>query len=167
MSATEHHNLAGKTLVRCGIITLSDSRTIDTDISGKRIVDLLKSTGHQAVHHVVIRDEPALLLTEIRLLLSRDDVDVILTTGGTGISRRDQTIGVIENLIEQPLPGFGELFRKLSFEQIGAAAMLSRAVAGIVSGKAIFAMPGSTAAVELAMTKLILPELKHLVHQLK
>jgi molybdenum cofactor biosynthesis protein B len=100
-------------------------------------------------------------------MLGREEIDVILTTGGTGISRRDQTIGVIEKLIEQPLPGFGELFRMLSFQAIGSAAMLSRAVGGIVGRKAIFAMPGSTAAVELAMTTLVIPELKHLVHQLK
>ena len=100
-------------------------------------------------------------------LLAHPDVDAVLTNGGTGISRRDQTIDVIERLIEQPLPGFGELFRMLSWEQIGSGAMLSRAAGGIVHGKLVFAMPGSTGAVELAMTKLILPEMKHLLRELR
>jgi molybdenum cofactor biosynthesis protein B len=167
VSVTEHHNLAGQTLVRCGIITLSDTRTLETDTSGSKIAQLLRSTGHEVMDHQVIKDEPSLLLPVIQQMLGREEIDVILTTGGTGISRRDQTIGVIEKLIEQPLPGFGELFRMLSFQAIGSAAMLSRAVGGIVGRKAIFAMPGSTAAVELAMTTLVIPELKHLVHQLK
>ena len=109
---------------------------------------------------------PSRLKDAIKTLLARADIDVIFTNGGTGISRRDQTIDAIEALIEQPLPGFGELFRFLSFEEIGSGSMLSRAVAGIANGKPIFAMPGSTAAVKLAMTRLILPELGHLVSQL-
>ena len=104
------------------------------------------------------------LLTDI---LAREDVDAVFTNGGTGVSRRDRTIEVVERHLDQPLAGFGELFRFLSFEQIGSGAMLSRAVAGIGRGKIVFAMPGSTKAVELAMSRLILPELKHLLHELR
>ena len=152
---------------RCAVITLSDSRTPDTDKSGRRVQELLAGAGHAVTHYQIIPDEPAQLESLLHGLLARNDIDVILTNGGTGISRRDQTIPVIERLLETPLPGFGELFRMLSYQQIGSGAMLSRAVAGIARGKLIFAMPGSTGAVELAMTKLVLPELKHLLHEIR
>jgi molybdenum cofactor biosynthesis protein B len=152
---------------RCAVITLSDTRTIETDVSGKKIVQLLSESGHAVAFHEVLKDQPEPLEACLSALLERSDVDAILTTGGTGISRRDQTIVVVDSLIEQPLPGFGELFRLLSYQQIGSGAMLSRASGGIAKGKLIFAMPGSPAAVELAMTKLILPELRHLLHQLR
>ncbi|MDB5328522.1 MAG: molybdenum cofactor biosynthesis protein, partial [Phycisphaerales bacterium] len=128
---------------------------------------LLAEAHHSLAEYEILPDDPTKLETTLLVLLARPDVDVILTNGGTGISRRDQTVDVIERLIDQPLPGFGELFRMLSWEQIGSGAMLSRAVGGVARGKLIFAMPGSPKAVELAMTKLILPELKHLVHELK
>jgi len=167
MSYAEHIKSSKEIIVRCAMITISDTRTIETDTSGKKIAELLAIAGHLLVDHRVLKDEPAELYPWLSELLLRSDVDAILTTGGTGIARRDQTVGVIEQMLEQVLPGFGELFRHLSYEQIGSGAILSRAVGGIAKGKVIFAMPGSTGAVELAMTKLILPEIRHLVHELK
>jgi molybdenum cofactor biosynthesis protein B len=154
-------------VARCAVITLSDTRTRETDKSGRRIEDLVREAGHAVADYRLIPDDPQKLQSLLAELVGRYDVDVVLTNGGTGISRRDQTVGVVERLIEQPLPGFGELFRMLSWEQIGSGAMLSRAVGGIVKGKLLFAMPGSTAAVELAMTRLVLPELKHLLRELR
>jgi len=167
MSYQQHLKSSESTVVRCAIITLSDTRTAATDTSGKKIAELLTAASHPVVEHQLLRDDPALLQSALSKLTARNDIDAILTTGGTGISRRDQTLSVVEKMIDQPLPGFGELFRQLSYAQIGSGAMLSRAVAGIARGKVIFAMPGSTAAVELAMAKLILPEIRHLVSQLQ
>jgi molybdenum cofactor biosynthesis protein B len=115
----------------------------------------------------VIRDDPAELEKLLQALLADERVDVVLTNGGTGIANRDQTIGVVERVIDQPLPGFGELFRMLSWQQVGAGAMLSRATGGIARGKPIFAMPGSSKAVELGMTQLILPQVRHILYELR
>ena len=167
MAYDQHKNQAAGVVARCAIITLSDTRTDATDTSGKTIRDLLAHAGHEIAHYQIIRDEPAELDKLLIDLLHRDSIDAILTNGGTGISRRDQTISVITTHLDQPLPGFGELFRMLSWEQIGSGAMLSRAVGGIAKGKIVFAMPGSTKSVDLAMTKLILPELKHLIFELR
>jgi molybdenum cofactor biosynthesis protein B len=167
MSYQEHQSAAKTISLKCAIVTLSDTRTSETDTSGKRIADLLRDNGHWVSDHRIIRDDAAGLRTLLDDWLGRADVDAILSTGGTGISGRDQAIGVVESLIELPLPGFGELFRMLSWQQIGSGAMLSRAMAGISRGKAIFAMPGSTAAVELAMTKLVLPEIRHVIREVR
>jgi molybdenum cofactor biosynthesis protein B len=166
-SYAQHVGGARQIAARCAVITLSDTRTADTDKSGRRIRELLEADGHAVAHYAILPDDPQRLSGELSSLLSRADVDVILTNGGTGISRRDQTIGVIERALDTPLPGFGELFRMLSWDQIGSGAMLSRAAGGIANGKLLFAMPGSTAAVELAMTKLILPEIRHLLAELR
>lgn len=165
MSYTQHLKSSEQLIVRCAVITLSDTRSIEDDKSGKKITELLTEAGHVLVDHRVLKDDPAAMNPWALQLITGSDVDAILTTGGTGISRRDQTVDAIEKMIDQPLPGFGELFRQLSYAQIGSGAMLSRAIGGIAKGKLIFAMPGSTAAVELAMTKLILPELRHLVNE--
>jgi len=127
----------------------------------------LGGAAHETAEYRIIKDEPTELASLLNTLIARDDIDVILTNGGTGISRRDRTIEVVEKIIEQPIPGFGELFRMLSWQEIGSGAMLSRAAGGVVDRKLLFAMPGSTAAVELAMTKLILPEIGHLVKELR
>jgi molybdenum cofactor biosynthesis protein B len=166
-SYNEHVRGARDVCARCAVLTLSDTRTPETDGSGRRIRELLEADGHAVAHYRVLPDDPDALARELDGLLARPDVDAVLTNGGTGVGRRDQTISVVERTIEQPLPGFGELFRMLSWEQIGSGAMLSRAAGGIARGKPVFAMPGSTAAVELAVTKLILPELKHLLHELR
>ncbi len=168
MSYDQHIQANRSQVARCAVLTLSDTRTEATDTSGRTIRDLLESHDHVVAHHAILRDDSAALDAKMRELLGRDDVDAILTNGGTGISRRDVTINILENFIDQPLPGFGELFRMLSWEQIGSGAMLSRAFGGIARGRQIvFAMPGSTKAVELAMTRLILPELKHLLGELR
>ena len=167
MAYEEHITSAAQEIARCAVITLSDTRTEETDTSGKTIRELLEAKGHTVVHYAILKDDAALLDEKLLQLLGSPAIDVILTNGGTGISRRDQAISVIEKHVDQPLPGFGELFRMLSWEQIGSGAMLSRAVAGIAKGKLLFALPGSSKAVELAMTKLIVPEIRHLLRELR
>jgi molybdenum cofactor biosynthesis protein B len=167
MAYEQHIRDSTPAAARCAVITLSDTRTEATDTSGRRIREILTEQGHGVVEYRIIRDEAADLHNVLTELLSRGDIDAVFTNGGTGISRRDRTIEVVERHLDQELPGFGEIFRSLSFEQIGSGAMMSRAVGGIARGKVIFAMPGSTPAVELAMTRLILPELKHLLHELR
>ncbi len=167
MAYDQHIQSAKSQVARCAVLTLSDTRTEATDTSGRTIRRLLESHGHVVARHAILKDDPAAIEARLLELLGAPDIDVILTNGGTGISRRDQTIAVIEKQFDQPLPGFGELFRMLSWEQIGSGAMLSRAAGGIARGRQIlFAMPGSTKGVELAMTRLILPELKHLMAEL-
>ena len=167
MAHDQHRRSAENIVARCAVITLSDTRTEDTDTSGRRARELLEAASHVVAHYAILKDDPAALDAKLLELLGSPEVDVILTNGGTGISRRDQTIGVIEQHIDLPLPGFGELFRMLSWEQIGSGAMLSRALGGVTGRQIIFAMPGSTKAVELAMTRLILPELRHLLAELR
>ena len=167
MSYQEHQSSAKSISARCAIVTLSDTRTLESDVSGKRIAELLKTEGHSVLEHRVIPDNAEGFAKILEEFVGRGDIDAILSTGGTGISGRDQAIAVVEEILDTPLPGFGELFRMLSWNQIGSGAMLSRAAGGIARGKIVLAMPGSTAAVELAMTKLILPEIRHLIQQLR
>lgn len=164
MPHADHQEQAEETPVRCAVLTVSDTRTEDTDTSGAFIRTALADAGFAVEHYTIVPDEPARIAKLLDELPSA--VDAILMNGGTGISARDQTVDVVETHIEKPLPGFGELFRMLSYEEIGAGAMLSRATAGVVRNTLVFAMPGSTNAVKLAMTKLILPELKHLVWEI-
>lgn len=167
MAYEQHQHNAQSISARCVVITLSDTRIEQTDKSGQRIRELLIAHGHAVASYSILPDDPVALQHHLAALFAHDDIDAILTNGGTGISKRDRTIDVIEKNLTASLPGFGELFRLLSYQQIGSGAMLSRAVAGIAHGKIVFAMPGSTKAVELAMTKLILPELKHLIAELR
>jgi molybdenum cofactor biosynthesis protein B len=166
--SVEQHRACGKGIIaRCAVVTLSDTRDESTDKSGAAIKSFLTAAGHTVAHYQIIKDEPANLRQLLNELLAKKDIDAIITNGGTGVAARDQTIPVVESIIQLPLPGFGELFRMLSYEQVGAAAMLSRAAAGAVNGKLVFALPGSTRAVELAMQKLIGPELGHLLNHLR
>ena len=151
----------------CAVVTLSDTRDASTDTSGRRIAELLEQAGCHVAAAVIIPDDSQQLATLLDDLLNNPAIDVILTNGGTGVSRRDNTIAVVESKLTLPLPGYGELFRMLSWEQIGSGAMLSRAAGGVAREKLLFAMPGSTKAVELAMAKLILPELRHLLLELR
>jgi len=167
MAYDEHIREAKPIFANFAIITLSDTRTAETDKSGLRMTELINQAKHFITHYQIIRDEPSALNALLDTLLQRDDVDAIITTGGTGISRRDSTIDVVDQRLEQRLPGFGELFRYLSFQEIGSGAMLSRASGGIVAGKLLFTLPGSQPAVELAMTRLILPEIRHLIRELR
>jgi len=166
MSVQAHraHKTAGA--VGCAIITVSDTRTTETDSSGRAIADMLRSAGHTVLDQHIVKDEPSMVVEVIGALVAREDVHVIITTGGTGISRRDSTCEAVAGLLEKELPGFGELLRMLSYPEIGAAAMLTRATAGIVAGRAVFVLPGSEHAVRLALTKLILPELRHILNEL-
>jgi molybdopterin adenylyltransferase len=167
MAYNQHLTSAKDIVARCAVITLSDTRTESTDTSGRRIRDLLTSHSHQISTYKIIPDDPAVFEPLLLSLLTSPDLDTILTNGGTGISPRDQTISIVEKHLTLPLPGFGELFRMLSYAEIASGAMLSRALGGIANGKLLFSMPGSTKAVELAMTKLILPELQHLLFELR
>ncbi|WP_238476588.1 MogA/MoaB family molybdenum cofactor biosynthesis protein [Bythopirellula goksoeyrii] len=162
-SATEHRQSA-PSAVRCAVVTVSDTRTLDTDKSGHLIVEGLQGKGHPVVEHIVVPDDPLPLAELVTALAARDDVDAILVTGGTGIAARDQTPEAILPLLTKELPGYGELLRSLSYQEIGAAAMLSRACGGLIGQTLVLTMPGSSAAVRLAMDKLILPELGHLVN---
>ena len=149
----------------CAVITVSDTRTVETDTGGKSVVDHLTAAGHTVVNREIIPDEPDRMRPLLISLAGRDDVDVILLTGGTGITSRDQTYETVSGLLDKPLPGYGELFRMLSYQDIGPAAILSRAVGGLVGRKVVLTMPGSPAAVRLAMEKIIVPQLPHLVRE--
>ena len=166
MSHVEHKAQAPAS-VACYVLTVSDSRTPDTDTSGRAIRQMLEEAGHLVTGHAIVKDEPAQVISHVQGQLSDPRTQIIITTGGTGITSRDGTFEAIDGLLEKRLDGFGELFRMLSFQEIGAAAMLSRATAGTVARKAIFVLPGSEPAVRLAITRLILPELGHLVQQLR
>lgn len=159
----EEHRARGARAVACAIVTVSDTRTAATDTSGALTRDLLVRAGHAAADPVILPDEPARVRAHVEALLADAGVDAVLVNGGTGLAPRDTTYEAIAALLEKRLDGFGELFRMLSYEQIGAAAMLSRAVAGVARGRVVVSMPGSTAAVELAMTRLVVPELGHMV----
>ncbi|MBI3494043.1 MAG: MogA/MoaB family molybdenum cofactor biosynthesis protein [Acidobacteria bacterium] len=164
MSVAEHKARAPQS-VRCVIVTVSDTRTAGTDRSGDAIADLLISAGHVVSGRVIVKDEPELVRGAVERQLANPDVQAIVTTGGTGITSRDTTYEAITGLLQKRLDGFGELFRMLSYQQIGSAAMMSRACAGLVAGRIVIALPGSEAAVRLAMDKLVIPELGHLVEQ--
>ena len=164
MSVATHRKDAPAS-VRCFVLTISDTRTAETDASGDAIAQALTSAGHDVAGRRIVRDEPA-TVREIVRAESRN-VPVIVTTGGTGITARDSTYEAISALLDKRLDGFGELFRMLSYEQVGSAAMLSRACAGSIGTTAIFALPGSEQAVRLAMDKLILPEIGHVVRELQ
>ena len=165
MSVQEHKSHAPIS-VTCFVLTVSDTRTDANDTGGQAIRELLEMGGHAVSGHAIVRDEPAAVTSTVTGRLSDVGTQVIITTGGTGITSRDGTFEAIDRLFDKRLTGFGELFRMLSYEQIGPAAMMSRAIAGTAKGKAIFVLPGSPDAVRLAMTKLILPELGHVVQQL-
>ena len=164
MSSAEHRATSPAS-VRCYVITVSDTRTTETDTGGRAVAELLTAGGHLVVGRRIVKDEPAEVAALVALHADSDHVDVIITTGGTGITRRDSTFEAIDGLLEKRLPGFGELFRMLSFQDIGAAAMLSRACMGTCRGKIVVALPGSENAVRLALTRLLVPELGHLVNE--
>jgi molybdopterin adenylyltransferase len=161
--STDEHRAQSPTALRCAVLTISDTRTLETDSGGQTIVGLLTSQGHSVVVREILKDEPEPMRQLLVELRDRDDIDAILMTGGTGIGSRDQTFETVSALLDKPLTGYGELFRMLSYQEIGAAAMLSRATGGLIGRKVLLTMPGSPAGVLLAMERLILPELGHLV----
>jgi molybdopterin adenylyltransferase len=161
--SAEEHREHSPDCVACAVVTVSDTRTLADDRSGSTIVELLEAAGHRVAERTLVPDEPAALEATVRELVSRPDILAVLVTGGTGVAPRDQTPDTLTRLFSKELPGFGELFRMLSYQEIGAAAMLSRACGGLIDRTAVLLMPGSTPAVRLAMERLILPELGHLV----
>lgn len=166
MSTEEHRKEAPKT-VACMVITVSDTRTEETDKSGQLMINLLKEGGHQVVDYRIVKDD----YESIRRLIAEGgespQIEVILLNGGTGITDRDTTFEAVDSMLEKKMPGFGEIFRYLSFtEDIGPAAILSRAIAGVYKGTAVFSIPGSSGAVKLAMTKIIVPELGHVMREI-
>ncbi len=164
MSDREHKAQAPRT-VRCFVVTVSDTRTEATDASGRAIVELLGAAGHEIAGRAIVKDEPELVRDTIERQLANPSVQAIITTGGTGITSRDSTYEAVSSVLQKRLDGFGELFRMLSYEQIGSAAMMSRACAGLVAGHIVICLPGSEKAVRLAMERLVIPELGHLVQQ--
>ncbi|KZL50727.1 molybdenum cofactor biosynthesis protein [Nodularia spumigena CENA596] len=166
MSPQPHPDSPGNT-VTCAVITVSDTRNPETDKSGQMIQQLLMAADHVVGVYKIIKDEPTQIQAQIELLGNNTNLDVIICNGGTGIAPRDTTYDAIEKLLEKTLPGFGELFRFLSYQEIGSRAIASRAVAGVYHNKLIFSLPGSSNAVRLGMEKLILPEMAHLVSQMR
>ncbi|EJQ57612.1 MULTISPECIES: MogA/MoaB family molybdenum cofactor biosynthesis protein [Bacillus] len=166
MSVTEHKKQAPKE-VRCKIVTISDTRTEETDKSGQLLHALLKEAGHTVTSYEIVKDDKESIQQAVLAGYHREDVDVVLTNGGTGITKRDVTIEAVSALLDKEIVGFGELFRMISYlEDIGSSAMLSRAIGGTIGRKVVFSMPGSSGAVRLAMNKLILPELGHITFEL-
>ena len=151
--------------VRCYVLTVSDTRTEKNDSGGRAIIELLTAAGHEVVDREIVKDEPDQVRSVVTAQLMQKQIQAIITTGGTGISSRDRSYEAVTDLLEKRLDGFGELLRALSFQEIGPAAMLSRAFAGTARGKILIALPGSEHAVRLALTKLVLPELGHLVRE--
>ena len=166
MSAEDHrHKAESQGSVAIAIVTVSDTRTPETDTSGQTIRTLAEAAGHRIVGHRIVKDEPV-QVEEALEEFTKTEARLIIFNGGTGISQRDRTYDVISRKLEKTLPGFGEIFRMLSYDQVGAAAMLSRATAGVYRNKVVFSTPGSPDAVRLAVEKLILPEIQHLAWEL-
>ncbi|WP_010098679.1 MogA/MoaB family molybdenum cofactor biosynthesis protein [Ornithinibacillus scapharcae] len=161
------HRQDAKQMVKCGVITISDTRTIDTDKSGAFIKELLQTAGHNVMQYEIVQDETLFIQQKVKEMTVNKEIEAIIMNGGTGISNRDVTIEAIQPLFSKELPGFGELFRMLSYQlDIGSASIMSRAIAGVINNCIVFSIPGSVKAVKLAMEKLILPELGHAVGEL-
>jgi molybdenum cofactor biosynthesis protein B len=163
--STQQHRKAAPAAVRCAVVTVSDTRTLENDRGGEMLATSLTGAGHQVVRREIVPDDPARIRPLVAELADGAVLDAVLITGGTGIAPRDQTFETISGLLTKTLPGYGELFRMLSYEDIGPAAMLSRTIGGVMGPVVVLTMPGSPAAVRLALEKLILPELAHLVYE--
>jgi len=164
-STPEEHKAHAPRAVGCWVLTISDTKTTETDASGALIRSLVEAAGHRVVGATIVRDEPGDVRELVREACADPDVRVVIATGGTGITARDSTFEAIEGLLEKRLPGFGELFRMLSYQEVGAAAMLSRAQMGVHARRIVVSLPGSPNACRLALEKLLLPELSHLVRE--
>jgi molybdenum cofactor biosynthesis protein B len=164
--AQQPHPDAAQMTVNCAVVTVSDTRSPETDRSGQLIKQLLLDAGHLVNVYTILKDEPAQIQAYLEALAEQSDIDAVIFNGGTGIAPRDTTYDALESLLEKTLPGFGEIFRFLSYQEIGSRAIASRAVAGVYKTKLVFSIPGSSGAVKLAVQQLILPELIHLVTQL-
>ena len=163
----QEHKATAPRAIGCFVLTISDSKTPETDTSGALIRERLTGAGHTVVGHAIVRDEPAQVAAVIRKGCGDPAVEAFILTGGTGVTSRDSTFEAVEALLDKRLTGFGELFRMLSYAEVGAAAMLSRAQGGVVQGRALFSLPGSPNACRLALDKLILPELGHVLREVR
>jgi len=159
------HRAESLPVLRFAVITISDTRDATTDRGGPRIVELLEAAGQRVARRALVKDEPYEIERSVRECLADPEVDLVLTTGGTGLAPRDQTVPTLERMFESTIPGFGELFRWLSYREIGSAAILSRACAGVIARKVVIALPGSPKALDLALREIVLPEAGHLVSQ--
>jgi molybdopterin adenylyltransferase len=164
MGYHEHKTHENKT-VGCAVLVTSDSRTEETDESGKLIKQRLLDKGHKVVYYTILKNDAAVLKNKIIELIKQEEVQVIITSGGTGLSHKDVTVNTVQSMLEKQLDGFGELFRQLTYQELGTASIMSRATAGIINGKVIICFPGSLGAATLAMDKIILPEIGHLVRE--
>jgi len=164
MGYHEHRHLAPAN-VSCAVLTISDSRTEADDESGKLIRERLAAAGHAVADYAILKNEPDAIRRKVRELVEREDVQVVITSGGTGVSHRDVTVDTVEPMLEKRLDGLGELFRYLTYQEIGTGSIMSRAVGGVISGKVILCFPGSLGAATLAMDRIVLPELGHLVRE--
>jgi molybdopterin adenylyltransferase len=163
--STQQHRQAAPESVRCAVVTVSDTRTLENDRGGQLLVESLTAAGHTVARREIVPDDSGCIRALVEELADATALDAILITGGTGIAERDQTFETVSGLLTKTLPGYGELFRMLSYEDIGPAAMLSRTIGGVVGQVVVLTMPGSPAAVGLALDKLILPELAHVVYE--
>ncbi len=161
----EEHREHAHGSVNCAVITVSTTRTKESDDSGRTIINVLETRGNTVLHYRIVRDDILGIKTALEEVMKDQSIQVIILNGGTGISNKDVTIEAVKPFLAKELPGFGELFRYLSYKEIGTAAVLSRAVAGVGSGRIIFCLPGSTNACKLAMERLVLPELGHIVYE--
>jgi molybdenum cofactor biosynthesis protein B len=159
------HKEASPETVTCAVLVISDSRTEKTDKSGALLKEKLSQGGHRVADYAILKNDSNAVRQKIQELLARDEIQVIITSGGTGVSRRDITVETVTPLLEKTLDGFGELFRTLSYMEIGTASMMSRAVAGVTGGKIILCIPGSLGAAKLAVEKIFLPEIGHMVRE--
>lgn len=167
MTQTPHPDDRQLTPIDCAIITISDTRTTETDTGGQLAHQLIRSAGHEVKFYQIVPDEPEQIIALLGELAKQGSIQTVILSGGTGISPRDRTYEALSNLLEKVLPGFGELFRTLSYAEIGSRTISSRSIAGTYCQMIIFALPGSRGAVELGLTKIILPELPHLIKQLR
>ncbi len=164
-SKHHHHRKAAAESLDVAVITVSDTRTLETDTGGALVAEQLGGAGHRVARRTIVADDREAIQAALSEALDADGIRAVILTGGTGVAPRDVTPDSVEPLFDRRLPGFGELFRFLSFQEIGSAALLSRATAGIARGRAVFVIPGSRGAVRLAMERLILPELGHLASE--
>ena len=165
--SVQQHRAAAEESLSIGVLTISDTRTLEDDTGGALIVELLRASGHRLAARGIVRDDRDAIVTAMLDMAGDPRVDAIISTGGTGIARRDVTFEAVSSILDRTIDGFGELFRMLSWEEVGSAAMLSRATAGAIGSTAVFALPGSRNAIRLAMERLILPEIAHVVFEIR
>jgi len=167
MGYEEHRRLASQTVLGCAVVIVSDSRDEKSDETGRTARKLLSDAGHKVVEYRLVKNDISQIRSVAEEMLQRADVQLIFLSGGTGIGRRDQTLEAVEPFIEKRIEGFGELFRQLSFKEIGGASMLSRATGAVARGKIMFCVPGSEKAARLALSQLIIPQANHMMWELK